>query len=125
MSPKASFSIVVFLVGLSSSCGSLQKGADPNPRVANIKVGFRNDSKLVERWSVEDANTNAMVFHNEEFKPGEVKAASISTGPSQRFGEVRYKDSKAISWTRDSLIETDRVVELRGSDSEDAAGSAD
>jgi len=116
MSPKVRPLLVVSLLGFGWSCGSFQDNSAPQVSVSTIRVAFRNEMKVAERWSIEDANNDAIIFNQELFHPGEVKKASISTGASRRFGEVRYKNSKAISWTRDSLIETDRVVSLRGSE---------
>ena len=113
MNPKNKLLLVLIIFISVSSCSSLRNSSTAEVDSATIHVGFLNESKLQERWSIIDANTEAIVFEQELFQPGEVKRASISTGPSRRFGEVRYKDLKAIVWTRDSLIENNGVVELR------------
>ena len=108
-----------------SSCSSLQKPSAAEVDSATIRVSFRSDAKLQERWSIVDVNTDAVVFDKELFQPGEVKRASITTGPSRRFGEVRYQDSRAIVWTQDSLIENDGIVELRTTQRIEGAESGD
>ena len=113
MTSIASFLLIVVLPTLVLSCGSLRNSSPAHVELAAINASFLNDTNVNRRWSIVDANTNAIVFSDEMFRPGEVKQASISTGPSKRFGEVRYKASQAIMWTQDSLIENDGIVELR------------
>ena len=123
MLPRYRFLLILFLFYVPS-CNTPFSGEGSTPKVdaATIKVNFRNDSAEKKSWSIEDVNSDTMVFRDEVFQPKEVKSATVSTGPSRRFGEVRYKDSEFGQWKSDSLIENDVTVNLRSS--EDGLGQS-
>ena len=114
---RNSFLLGVLILVSTLSCGLVPDGSTVQAELATIDIAFRNHSKGQVRWSVEDANSDAIVFDNQVFQPGEVKRATISTGPSKRFGEVRYKEANSVVWIQDSLIENGGIVELRSSES--------